>query len=67
VSVNITYISDTTRKVQKIEPVSSIPKIYNNNTQNQGSGSKKNEHSSTFKEMFDSQIEDSEKGFQKRK
>ena len=66
-SINITYIGDTTKKVQKIKPVSSIQRVHYGSARNQDARSKHKDESSGFQELFDSKLEEGEKGFQKRK
>jgi hypothetical protein len=65
-SINITYVSNTSRKIQKIKPVSSVPKIHRNLSNKQGDGSKGKNPNSDFEELFNSKI-DSNKSLQKKK
>ena len=67
-SINITYFQkETQKKVQKIKPVSSIPKVHHSPSKEQDGGSKDKNQYSEFQEILDLVIEECEKGIQKRK
>lgn len=65
-SINITYLSSTSRKIQKIKPVSSVLKVHRNSSNKQGDGSKGKNHNSEFEELFNSKL-NSNKSLQKKK